>query len=440
MLVCGNGLVAESAPTGSDKKVNLNILAATMRLEAMVKAWEQMIKNFEDANEGVSVTLNMRGEWDLLPQQLTQARMAGEKVDFVRTTGGIIRATLAPAGAVMDITDTVAPFKDRFVEGTLDNYTVGGHLWGIPYGETTTAVIYYNKTMFDELGLSEPTTLDELVDAAKVITKKKGIRNPWIHQGALEGYWQMWFAESYGQTSGHKSVSNMESWLSGKRSFVDDETIAAFAKIRELFERGVLTQDSFDTDDTGMKAMFAQQKAAMFYGGTWEYAPTYEIVDGAFEIGVFLWPSLGEGMSPLACGAADDGFAVASNNHRENWDYIAKFLDHMTTDENAALTIDPIHPIIPVLKSVKQADMPCAKEMMSFMPDTVMFLDWLWPSAINNVLGRQIGGVAAGQITPKNAAKAMQDIYERQVKEEDYQYNWYDSFTQKQWDEVTPPR
>lgn len=424
----------------SKDNVEINILGAAMRLESMIEGWEQMIKNFEDKNEGVDVQLNLQGEWSEIPQYLAQARMAGKQVDFVRTSGGIIRSTLAPSGALMDITEVIEPYKDRFVEGTLDNYTIGGHLWGIPYGETTTSCVYYNKTMFAELGLEEPNTLEDLAMAAEIIRKEKGIKNPWIHQGAIVDYWQMWFAETYGQTSGHKSISKVEDWLSGKTSFENDETIVAFGKIREMFEKEILTTDSLDTDDTAMKALFAQEQAAMFYGGTWEYAPTLDIVDGAFEIGVFLWPSLGEGMSAQACGAADDGVAIASNTNIENWEYVERFLDHMTNEESTALTINPIKPIIPVFKSVEPADLPEAGKLISFVPDTVMFLDWLWPYEINNVLGNQIAGVASGHITPENAAKAMQDIYEKLVKEEEYQYNWYDVWTKEQWDDVTPPK
>jgi raffinose/stachyose/melibiose transport system substrate-binding protein len=428
-------------PAGNtNDKVQINIMGAAMRLESMIEGWEQMIKNFEDKNEGVEVQLNLQGEWSEIPQYLAQARMAGKQVDFVRTTGGIIRSTLAPSGALMDLNEVIEPYKDRFVEGTLENYMVGGHLWGIPYGETTTSCVYYNKTMFDELGLEEPETLEDLAKAAEVIRNEKGIKNPWIHQGAIVDYWQMWFAETYGQTSGHQSISKVEDWLSGNSNFVNDETIAAFGKIREMFDKGILTTDSLDTDDTAMKAMFAQEQAAMFYGGTWEYAPTLEIVDGAFEIGVFLWPSLGEGMSALACGAADDGVAIASNCNKDSWEYIERFLDHMTNEESVNLTINPIKPIIPVFKSLEPADLPAAEELASFVPNTVMFLDWLWPYEINNVLGNQIAGVASGHITPENAAKAMQDIYEKLVREEGYQYNWYDAWTQEQWEDVTPPK
>ena len=438
MAGCGPG--NSDGGQGSGGQVEINIMGAAMRLDSMIDGWHQMIARFEEENPGVKVNLNLQGEWDEIPQYLAQARMSGQTVDLVRTSGGVIRSDLAPTGALMDLTDAIGPFQDRFVEGALDSYMVGGHLWGIPYGETTTSCVFYNKTMFDELGLQEPKTLDDLARCADVIKEKKGIKNPWIHQGAVLGYWPMFFEEAYGQTSGHKSVDKVVDWLSGSASFVNDETVEAFAKIRELFDRGILSQDSLDTDETGMKALFAQQKAAMFYGGTWEYAPTMEIVDGAFDVGVFLWPSLGQGMTPLACGAADDGIAIASNCNKDNWEYIVKFLDFMTTEESANLTLGPIQPIIPVIKTVKPVDLPCAQELISFMPETVMFLDWMWPSEINNVMANQIAGVAAGHIAPEAAAQAVQDSYEKIVRENDYKYNWYDGWSDEQWAEVTPPK
>ena len=44
----------------------------------------------------------------------------------------------------------------------------GGHYWGVPlYG--TPSVLYYRKDIFDEKGLSPPTTWDELIETAKAV-------------------------------------------------------------------------------------------------------------------------------------------------------------------------------------------------------------------------------------------------------------------------------
>ena len=132
-----------AAGTAGNEEIEINVLSATMRLDAMVDGWEEMIAKFEEENPGVKVNLEMQ-EWEAIPQYLAQARMAGEQIDIIRTTGGQIRSTLAPAGALMELSEVVEPIKDRFEEGTLDVYNVGGYQWGIPYSETTVSCVYYN--------------------------------------------------------------------------------------------------------------------------------------------------------------------------------------------------------------------------------------------------------------------------------------------------------
>lgn len=57
-----------------------------------------------------------------------------------------------------------------------------GGIYYLP-GCTTGPVYFYNKTIFDELGLTPPTTWDELVSVSKTIKEKKGI--PGFHSDGL---------------------------------------------------------------------------------------------------------------------------------------------------------------------------------------------------------------------------------------------------------------
>ena len=57
-----------------------------------------------------------------------------------------------------------------------------GGIYYLP-GCTTGPVLFYNKTIFDELGLNPPTNWDELVAVSKTIKEKKGI--PGFHSDGL---------------------------------------------------------------------------------------------------------------------------------------------------------------------------------------------------------------------------------------------------------------
>ncbi|OON99936.1 MAG: sugar ABC transporter substrate-binding protein [Epulopiscium sp. Nele67-Bin004] len=56
----------------------------------------------------------------------------------------------------------------------LEPLMINGSLYGMPFNKSS-EVIWYNKTMFDELGLTAPTTYEEFEQVAKAITDAKGI-------------------------------------------------------------------------------------------------------------------------------------------------------------------------------------------------------------------------------------------------------------------------
>ena len=75
---------------------------------------------------------------------------------------------------------------DRFNEGMLDAFIIDGKLWGFPYADASASVFYYNKTLFDELGIKPPKNYQEFLKISKIIKEKKGIQ-PVIFQGKRMG-------------------------------------------------------------------------------------------------------------------------------------------------------------------------------------------------------------------------------------------------------------
>ena len=72
-------------------------------------------------------------------------------------------------GLVADVADEATKYADDFSEGAYAMMTVGDAVVGLPQ-DTGPLVYYYNKTAFDELGLSAPATLEELATHAATAT------------------------------------------------------------------------------------------------------------------------------------------------------------------------------------------------------------------------------------------------------------------------------
>lgn len=415
----------------------LHILGGVRSYPGEEEAWNEVFAAFEE-EYGCKVTARWQGEWSDTPQNLETARMAGEPVDIVYNSA-TLNSTMARSGILMDITELVKPYADRFATGMLDKYTLGGHVWAIPLSDSSTSTFFYNKTLFDELGLSEPTTFAELLEVASTISEAKGIQ-PLIHQGKAPWYWPMWFFETFAQTSGNKSIQYTNDFLSGTREFTSAEEIDALNKITQFYTDGLLTQDTLDTDSDAMRAAFLQQKAAMFYGGTWELAPLRE-ANPDFEIGIFQFPMVvdTEGVNSQHGGGPDNAWSITSFVDPANVQMAAQFLEFVTRIDNATKIISTYSPMIPSINGVPVADDPLAEEFNTeFMPNTITYLDWLWPSEVNDAVMQVIPAVMTGAMTAEDGAQTVQDAYDTVVLEKQYSFNWWDNWTAEDWAKVTP--
>lgn len=433
-----NANVANDATAeGSEQSCELHILGGVRSYEGEEDAWNQVFAAFEE-EYGCKVTARWQGEWSDVPQNLETARMASEPVDIVYNSA-TLNSTMARSGILMDITELVTPYADRFAEGMLDKYMLGGHVWAIPISDSSTSTFFYNATLFDELDISEPQTYADLVAISQTIEEEKGII-PLIHQGKAIYYWPMWFFETYAQTSGNNSIEYINEFLSGTRQFTNEEEIAALNAITQFYTDDLLTQATLDTDSDAMIATFLQEKAAMFYGGTWELS-TLRSADPAFEIGVFEFPLVvdTEGVVSQHGGGPDNAWSITSFIDPELVPMAAQFLEFITREENATAIISTYSPMIPSIKSVPVSSDPLADEFNTvFMPKTITYLDWLWPSEVNDAVMQVIPAVMTGQMTAEEGVQTVQDAYDTVVLEKEYSFNWWDTWTADDWAKVTP--
>jgi raffinose/stachyose/melibiose transport system substrate-binding protein len=428
---------ATAAPAAAASGCTLHIIGGARTYPGEEDAWNEVFAAFKK-EYNCDVVARWQGEWSDAPKNLETARMAKEPVDITYNSA-TLNSTMARSGILMDITNLVTPYQDRFATGMLDKYTLGGKVWAIPVSDSSTSAFFYNATMFKELGLSEPKTYADLVNVAKTIKDKKGIQ-PLIHQGKATYYWPMWFMETYAQTTGNKSIDDINQFLSGTRKFTNPEEIAALNAIAQFYKDGLLNQSDLDTDGDAMRAAFLQQKAAMFYGGTWELAALRQ-ANPTFDIGVFQFPLVVDtaGVTSQHGGGPDNAWSIPSFIDPKNLPMAAQFLEFITRQDNATKIISTYSPMIPSIKSVPVSSDPLASKFNTeFMPNTITFLDWLWPSEVNDAVMQVIPQVLTGNTTAEDAAQTVQDAYDTVVAEKDYSYNWWDKWTQDDWAKVTP--
>ena len=144
------------------------------------KSLQKLTDEFMAQNSNITVTLQNQSSYPDLQQKIT-VTVASPK-DLPTLTQAYPDWMFNPIqdGLVTDLAPYIENETLKF-----DNYedilpslreaaTIDGKIYGMPFNKST-EVIWYNKTLFDELGLKAPTNYDELVQVAKTIKEKKGI-------------------------------------------------------------------------------------------------------------------------------------------------------------------------------------------------------------------------------------------------------------------------
>jgi raffinose/stachyose/melibiose transport system substrate-binding protein len=409
------GCPASSQAEGVTLKVfggsALDELAPRQPPDEQKKIQQVVIDGFLKANPDVSsVEWDAQGPQTGSIQRVMTAKLANQEMDLIAcpafyTNGAYVRRKL-----VMPITDKIKPFQDRIDTTALGAFTISGQVYGVPISTLSTSTVFYNVDLFQKLGIPTQPTYDDL-KAAVPKFKAAGII-PLLHQGSNSVMWPMWYFETFSQSSGD-AVGKTQKNLEGTAKFTDAPDVEAFKLIKQWVDDGILSKDSLSVDQDGMRAAFAAGKSAMYYGGTWEI-PSLESSVKNFKWGVFAFPKMnGTPGTPGHGGGADNGICISSSIPPEKLVAAVKFLEYLTRPEVATLYLAPEKPIAASIKGVPQVNDPYAVELRKeAFPNTIKFLDWIWPSEIATATSSAIAGIVGGTTTPEEAAASLQSTFD----------------------------
>ncbi len=135
----------------------------------------ELTDQFNSENEyGITVTLVNQGSYDDLSTKLT----ANAAADTLPDLSQAYNSWLIPyLDKVVHLDDFVANDYDNY-EDIMESYreetSQFGFINAMPFNKST-YVYFYNKTMFDELGLEAPQTWDDLLTIGKTFLEKKNM-------------------------------------------------------------------------------------------------------------------------------------------------------------------------------------------------------------------------------------------------------------------------
>ena len=219
--------------------------------------------------------------------------------------------------------DLLIPYGDDYLNEHYlfpDATKIDGNAWQTPSGGQIITMVFYNESVFADLGLDVPTTYAEFLDVAQT-TRDAGLV-PISYAGA-----EPWSASLPLSTIMAVDVLGQDpEWVikrtAGEVSFSDDNVVAAATKWKQLVDEGLLDDGALGVAYDGATNAFLDGEAAMYMMGSWWLGAAGQ---ADFPVGVFPFPTdSGDVVIPLHVGGNLSVSAQAEDVERalqfaQNW-------------------------------------------------------------------------------------------------------------------------
>jgi raffinose/stachyose/melibiose transport system substrate-binding protein len=366
-----------------------------------LEALEKHVATFTEES-GIEVDISTLPFDNMRTILQTQLR-SGEGPDvFNWGSGPSFGGALAEAGLLYDMTDAYEEYDWEVYDFAKERVTIDDKIFGVP-GEMETIGLFYNKDVFDELGLEQPASLDDLRTASAAIADSGTVP---MAVGDKEG-WEGGHLVSMALASDIGS-EEMETLISGEASWDSPEVVDAFALWQEFDEEGFLPRSPTSVDYDTSTSMFFSGEAAMIPTGSWLVG---EIDDAAdFEVGYIPFPGPdGEG---IFTGGLGSGPFISAGTSKT--DSALEFVDFLASSEHGEWTVENLHTIPPIPIDTEGLDISPLNAQV--LEDTATLgesgdfgynIDVMVSDAINKAMYDGFQGVLTGQNTPAEAAAGM---------------------------------
>ena len=294
---------------------------------------KELIAKFESENPGIKINYSAERDETAYYQKLQADMVAGEDVDVFDAHPRADYVTMIRSGNVLDISDL--EFNQNYDPGVASVSSVDGKNYGyIP--AVNLLCVFYNKDLFEEMGVEVPTTYEEL---KTVVAKSKeagygGIAYP---GATVVGNWM---ANTLLNESMQTEKMHDEYWTKiGNGELTDFNTVpearTAFDTLAAINKDGLLYDNSAGTQLDQTLALFQQGQASMMFMGTWELL-NLDTNYAGMKSGLFTMPTLED--STYTHG--EPGQIISIYSKSKNLDAAKKWVEFLASPENAQIYTD----------------------------------------------------------------------------------------------------
>ncbi len=242
--------------------------------------------------------------WDGIVPKLQTALASADSTPDIIELGNTQAPTFCAVGALTDLTDMKADLGgDNLTPSLVTLGSFDDKMYAAPF-YAGSRIFIYRKDYFKDAGISIPTTVPELTDAAIKLTKANpgkssnfsGLWLPGI--GAQQCFaWLFTYGGRIAALQGDQWVADMSS----------DNSQAAFKQLSEIWKNGSKAGSVTDSTQGGnLHVPFNAGQAGMIFGFNWKYKSIKASLRDSGKVGFFGFP-------PVTAGDKGHPFAGGSN-------------------------------------------------------------------------------------------------------------------------------
>ncbi|MFD5037118.1 extracellular solute-binding protein [Streptomyces sp. NPDC058377] len=209
---------------------------------------------------------------DAYKTKIKTAIGAGQAPTIIWGWGGGTLRTYVEAGQVEDLTSWFGEhpdIKNGLFPSSFGAATVDGKIYAMPCEVVQPIILYYNKRVFDQVGVKPPQSWDDVM-ALVPRFNAKGIA-PFSLGGQSRWTNMMWLEFLFDRIGGPEVFQAI---MEGEKdAWSHPDAIAALTKVQELVKADGFVKgfSSITADSNADQALLYRGKAAMMLHGAWSY-------------------------------------------------------------------------------------------------------------------------------------------------------------------------
>jgi len=229
------------------------------------------IDRFNNANPDTRIEATFFQN-DAYKQKIKTALGAGEGPSMIWSWGGGGLKSYVEAGQVQDLTewfDQNTAVADKIFPSSFGAATVNGKIYAMPVESVTPIVLFYNKRVFEQVGVLPPQTYGDILDLIPAFNAK-GIA-PFSLGGQSRWTNMMWLELLLDRTAGSEVFDRV--FAGEANAWSDPGVLDMLTKIQDLVKGNAFVKgfSSVTADSNADQALLYTGKAAMMLHGSWSY-------------------------------------------------------------------------------------------------------------------------------------------------------------------------